>query len=103
MPQSVVSWQSFLLRSPGAVGCECSFLKLLPCCFFGIISSGSSYFVFRQRPRTMTAQYSEDLMRLDDTTIPLSETLTRTIDSIEGETVTLRELMEAIGEQGLLM
>ena len=42
-------------------------------------------------------------MQLHDTTIPLSETLTRTIDSIQGETVTLRELMAAIGEQGLLM
>src|SRR5690606_10281786 len=42
-------------------------------------------------------------MQLDDTTIPLSETLTRAIDGIHGETVTLRELMAAIGEQGLLM
>lgn len=42
-------------------------------------------------------------MQLHDTTIPLSETLTRTIDGIQGETVTLRELMAAIGEQGLLM
>lgn len=42
-------------------------------------------------------------MEFNDTSAPLSVTLTRTIDSIQGETVTLRELMEAIGEQGLLL
>jgi len=42
-------------------------------------------------------------MHFEDTTDPLSITLTRTIDGIQGETVTLRELMAAIGEQGLLL
>ncbi len=42
-------------------------------------------------------------MHFEDTSAPLSETLTRTIDGIQGDTVTLRQLMEAIGEQGLLM
>lgn len=42
-------------------------------------------------------------MQFNDTTDSLSVTLTRTIDSIQGETVTLRELMAAIGEQGLLL
>ncbi len=42
-------------------------------------------------------------MRFDDTSVPLSETLAKTIDGIEGDTVTLRQLMTAIGEQGLLM
>lgn len=38
-----------------------------------------------------------------DTRTSLGETLTRAIDGIEGETVTLRNLMIAIGEQGLLV
>ncbi|MCY1668488.1 exopolysaccharide biosynthesis protein [Rhizobium sp. SL86] len=38
-----------------------------------------------------------------DTSKPLSETLRGLIDGIEGETVTLRELMDAVGEQGLLL
>lgn len=42
-------------------------------------------------------------MQFDDSSASLSETLTRTIDSIQGETVTLRALMAAIGEQGLLL
>lgn len=42
-------------------------------------------------------------MRFDDTTVSLSDTLTRTIDGIQGETVTLRELVTAIGEQGMLL
>ena len=42
-------------------------------------------------------------MRFDDTTVSLSTTLTRTIDGIQGETITLRELVAAIGEQGMLL
>lgn len=42
-------------------------------------------------------------MQFNDTTDSLSVTLARTIDSIQGETVTLRQLMAAIGEQGLLL
>jgi len=42
-------------------------------------------------------------MQFDDTSESLSATLARTIDGIQGETVTLRELMAAIGEQGLLL
>jgi len=42
-------------------------------------------------------------MHFNDTKDSLSVTLARTIDSIQGETVTLRELMAAIGEQGLLL
>src|SRR5690554_7531278 len=42
-------------------------------------------------------------MHFKDTTDSLSVTLARTIDNIQGETVTLRELMAAIGEQGLLL
>ncbi|MGE6740242.1 exopolysaccharide biosynthesis protein [Allorhizobium pseudoryzae] len=38
-----------------------------------------------------------------DTSKPLSETLRGMIDGITGETVTLRELMDAVGEQGLLL
>ncbi len=38
-----------------------------------------------------------------DTSKPLSETLRGLIDGISGETVTLRELMDAVGEQGLLL
>ncbi|HWL28952.1 MAG TPA: exopolysaccharide biosynthesis protein [Burkholderiaceae bacterium] len=42
-------------------------------------------------------------MQFNDTTTSLSSTLTRTIDAIQGETVSLRELMASIGEQGLLL
>ncbi|HLU19325.1 MAG TPA: exopolysaccharide biosynthesis protein [Pusillimonas sp.] len=42
-------------------------------------------------------------MHFSDTSAPLSETLSRAIDGIHGETVTLRNLMTAIGEQGLLV
>jgi len=42
-------------------------------------------------------------MHFSDTSAPLSETLSRAIDGIQGETVTLRNLMTAIGEQGLLV
>lgn len=42
-------------------------------------------------------------MQFDDTSESLSATLARTIDGIQGETVTLRQLMAAIGEQGLLL
>jgi len=42
-------------------------------------------------------------MHFKDTTSTLSATLTEAIDGIQGETVTLRELMTAIGEQGLLV
>ncbi|MCB5364517.1 exopolysaccharide biosynthesis protein [Pusillimonas sp. CC-YST705] len=42
-------------------------------------------------------------MHFDDTSVPLSTTLSQAIDGIKGETVTLRQLMAAIGEQGLLM
>lgn len=39
----------------------------------------------------------------EDSTKPLSDTLRDLIAGIRGETVTLRELMEAVGEQGLLL
>lgn len=42
-------------------------------------------------------------MHFDDTSTSLSDTLTRTIDSIQGDTITLRALMLTIGEQGLLL
>ncbi|TFL13989.1 exopolysaccharide biosynthesis protein [Pusillimonas caeni] len=42
-------------------------------------------------------------MQFSDTRTPLSETLSRAVDGIEGETITLRKLMMAIGEQGLLV
>jgi len=42
-------------------------------------------------------------MEFDDTSTTLSATLSHTIDGIQGDTVTLRELMLAIGEQGLLL
>lgn len=42
-------------------------------------------------------------MEFDDTSTTLSATLSHTIDGIKGDTVTLRELMAAIGEQGLLL
>ncbi|NGM85859.1 exopolysaccharide biosynthesis protein [Parapusillimonas sp. SGNA-6] len=42
-------------------------------------------------------------MHFNDTTTSLSSTLTRTIDAIQGDTVSLRELMALIGEQGLLL
>ena len=42
-------------------------------------------------------------MEFEDTSTTLSATLSQTIDGIKGETVTLRELMNAIGEQGLLL
>ena len=42
-------------------------------------------------------------LELQDTKQDLSETLLRAIDSINGETVTLRRLFEEIGEQGLLL
>src|SRR5690554_8081655 len=42
-------------------------------------------------------------MQFNDTTDSLSVTLTRTIDAIQGDTVSLRELMASIGEQGLLL
>jgi len=42
-------------------------------------------------------------MQFSDTRTPLSETLSQAVDGIEGDTVTLRKLMTAIGEQGLLV
>ena len=42
-------------------------------------------------------------MQFDDTSSTLSATLTQAIDGIRGETVTFRELVAAIGEQGLLL
>lgn len=42
-------------------------------------------------------------MHFSDTSVPLSETLSQAVNSIEGETVTLRNLMLAIGEQGMLV
>lgn len=42
-------------------------------------------------------------MDFSDTSVPLSETLSRTVEGITGDTVTLRNLMTAIGEQGLLV
>lgn len=42
-------------------------------------------------------------MQFNDTTTTLSATLARTVDSIKGETVTLRQLMASMGEQGLLL
>lgn len=38
-----------------------------------------------------------------DTNQPLAETLEKLINGIEGRTVTLRQLMDAVGEQGLLL
>lgn len=38
-----------------------------------------------------------------DTNQPLAKTLEKLIDGIEGQTVTLRQLMDAVGEQGLLL
>ena len=62
---------------------------------------------FRYQPsgsaQTEPQTVSMDSMEFGDTTNTLSATLTRTIDGIQGETVTLRELMAAIGEQGLLL
>jgi len=42
-------------------------------------------------------------MQFSDTHTSLGETLSRTLETIQGETVTLRDLMTAIGEQGLLV
>lgn len=42
-------------------------------------------------------------MQFDDTQRTLSETLSATIEGIQGDTVSLRDLMAAIGEQGLLL
>lgn len=42
-------------------------------------------------------------MQFSDSTTPLSETLSRAVDGIQGDAVTLRNLMAAIGEQGLLV
>lgn len=42
-------------------------------------------------------------MQFTDTNRPLSLTLRSVVDSITGEKITLRSLMEAIGEQGLLL
>src|SRR5690606_40876837 len=42
-------------------------------------------------------------MQFSDTRTSLGETLSRAIDGIQGESVTLRNLMTAIGEQGLLV
>lgn len=39
----------------------------------------------------------------EDSTKPLSDSLRELIEGIRGNTVTLRELMDAIGEQGLLL
>ena len=45
----------------------------------------------------------ETALIFDDTRQSLSETLLHVIDAIDGETVTLRWLLEEIGEQGLLI
>lgn len=42
-------------------------------------------------------------MTFDDTSRSLSQTLRDLISGIRGQTVTLRELMDAVGEQGLLL
>lgn len=42
-------------------------------------------------------------MQFEDTSRSLGETLTSAIDRIDGDTVSLRDLMTAIGEQGLLL
>lgn len=42
-------------------------------------------------------------MHFSDTRTPLGATLSRAIDGIHGESVTLRNLITAIGEQGLLV
>ena len=42
-------------------------------------------------------------IEFSDTREKMGDTLRRTIASIEGETVTLRQLMGAMGEQGLLL
>ncbi len=42
-------------------------------------------------------------MQFSDTRTPLSETLSQAVEGIQGDTVTLRKLMTAIGEQGLLV
>ncbi len=45
----------------------------------------------------------EETLAFEDTQETLSETLLRIIDAIKGDTVTLRWLLEEIGEQGLLI
>lgn len=42
-------------------------------------------------------------IEFQDTSTSLSGTLRRLIDGIKGQSVTLRELMDAVGEQGLLL
>jgi len=42
-------------------------------------------------------------IEFQDTSTSLSDTLRKLIDGIEGQSVTLRELMDAVGEQGLLL
>ena len=42
-------------------------------------------------------------MPFQDTSRPLSQTLRDAVDSIQGDKVTLRSLMQSIGEQGLLL
>lgn len=42
-------------------------------------------------------------MHFEDTSRSLGDTLTAAIDRIDGDTVSLRDLMTAIGEQGLLL
>ncbi|WP_309084735.1 exopolysaccharide biosynthesis protein [Chelativorans sp.] len=42
-------------------------------------------------------------MRFEDTSHSLRETIQKMVDSIDGRTVTLREIVELTGEQGLLL
>ena len=45
----------------------------------------------------------ETTVEFRDSTLPLSETLRAMADAITGTTVTVRELLTLVGEQGLLL
>lgn len=51
----------------------------------------------------MRSDHLNNAFEFQDTSSSLSGTLRRLIDGIKGQSVTLRDLMEAVGEQGLLL
>lgn len=58
---------------------------------------------YHQSAKPIYSSKAQMQFNFSDTRTPLGETLNHAIDGIEGETVTLRALMVAIGEQGLLV
>lgn len=70
---------------------------------FAVFAPRSNAAMHPARGATVRSMSLDERIEFQDTSTSLSDTLRRLIKGIKGQSITLRELMDAVGEQGLLL